>query len=263
MFSFKTTGSKHSYLGAAIALGVSVFAFPKAWSQLSEHEDMPLAETQSIIYEETFAGKSPFSTAHSIEIATEHAFKVVTKPGYPTDRAARFELRESDPMVKRGTRAEVVIVKGEEGHIGRDTWYAFDIFLPSDDFEDEEDTDLINQWHQDGFATTSIRVKNGKFQLKTGASNKDMRTFDLGAAEKDKWHNFVIHFIHSNDKDGLIDLWLNSEKVLSYIGGNMYRGRLPKWKIGIYKSTWNESKTNTDLRVLYYDNIRVASGSLL
>lgn len=226
------------------------------FSPEGEHGDIV---RPAIIYEETFEGAKPFSGAHSVETGTEHALKIVPKPGNPGNHAARFELRDSDPLVKRGTRAEVTIVKGEEGHINEDTWYAFEVYLPSEGFVDEEDTDLINQWHQDGFATTSIRVKNGRFQLKTGPSIKNMTTLDLEAAQKDVWHSFVIHFIHSTKEDGLIELWLNDEKVLTHKGGNMYEGLLPKWKIGIYKSTWNDEKTTTDVRILYYDNIKVGN----
>lgn len=216
-----------------------------------------------LLFEENFEGNDPLATVHNIETGMDHSLTVVPEPLYPNNHAARFELRESDPLVKRGSRAEITIVKGEENQIPKNTWYSFDVYFPSDGYKDEEDTDLINQWHQEGTPSSSIRIKNGRFQLKTGNLVENRKTIDLGKATKDRWHNFVIHFIHSDQSDGLIELWLNDEKLIERKGGNMYEGHLPKWKLGIYKSTWNDEKTTTDKRVLYFDNIKVGNENSL
>ena len=116
----------------------------------------------NIIYEETFEGSNPFQTANSLELGAKHSLTFVTKPGDSNNKAARFELRDNDPTVKGSTRTEVSIVKGEEGHIGKDTWYAFDLYVPTD-YADEDNKELITQWHQDG-PTAGLNIKSGNQQ---------------------------------------------------------------------------------------------------
>ncbi|MFT2009625.1 hypothetical protein ACMA1I_13175, partial [Pontibacter sp. 13R65] len=58
-------------------------------------------------------------------------------------------------------------------------------------------------------------------------------------------------------------------KKLAYRGGNCFaekdlaRGTteiIPRWKLGIYKSDWNNGKTtDTKKRVLYFDEIRMGN----
>lgn len=210
----------------------------------------------NIIYEETFEGSNPFETANSLELGAKHSLSFVTKPGDPNNKAARFELRDNDPTVKGSRRAEVSIVKGEEGHIGKDTWYAFDLYVPTD-YADEDNKELITQWHQDGPAA-GLNIKSGRFFWRFFIDG-DMWDYDLGAIQKGQWNNFVIHMLHSNGSDGITELWFNGKKLLDLKGKNINNDHLPKWKLGIYKSTWHKEKTTVSKRVLYFDNIKVGN----
>src|SRR5690606_8142143 len=82
-------------------------------------------------------GTIAFSAAHGLEVGASHSLAYVDKPGEPGNRAARFELRDSDPVMKGSKRAEVTIVKGEDGDIQKDTWYAFELYVPAD-YADED-----------------------------------------------------------------------------------------------------------------------------
>src|SRR5690606_11179284 len=147
------------------------------------------------------------------------------KPQDPNNKAVRFELRDNDPDVKRSRRAEVVIVKGEDGHIGKDTWYAFDLYVPTD-YTDEDNKELINQWHQDG-PSAGLNIINGRF-LWRFFINGHKQDYDLGAIQKGQWNNFVIHMVHSYGSDGITELWLNGKKLLDLKGRNMNNDYLPK-----------------------------------
>src|SRR5690606_39690577 len=68
----------------------------------------------NLVFEEDFEGTKPFSAAHGLEVGASHSLTYVDKPGEPGNRAARFELRDSDPVMKGSKRAEVTIVKGED-----------------------------------------------------------------------------------------------------------------------------------------------------
>lgn len=211
----------------------------------------------SLVYEEDFEGSKPFSTAHGIEKGASHSITYVSKPGDSKGKAAKFELRYKDPVVKGSKRVEVTVVKGESGDIGKDSWYAFDLLVPSD-YKNEDKKELINQWHQDGDASAQINIKDGRFFWRFFINGKT-QDYDLGAIQKGKWNTFVIHMYHSSGSDGITELWLNDKKLLNLKGKNMNSGDLPKWKVGIYKSNWMDGKTTVDTRVLYYDNIKVGN----
>src|SRR5690606_9571211 len=122
----------------AISCDMSAIEDPILSQDLGENEESTLVDEAgahlrtggNLIYHETFEGNNPFGTAHGLELGAKHSVTYVTKPQDPNNKAARFELRDNDPDVKRSRRAEVTIVKGEDGHIGKDTWYAFDLYVP-------------------------------------------------------------------------------------------------------------------------------------
>lgn len=230
------------------------------------------------IFEETFEGPRPLATVHKKEFGAPHAFTLVDTPVFQGRRAARLELRDTDPMVSNGTRAEVTIVKDA---VEKEMWYSFAVLFPSEGFEKDRQTEIISQWWQSGdkhlgeantSPATALRIKSDRFILDTGFNGglvsrgvepESRRKIDLGPVTKEVWHQFVFHFVHSYQSEGLIEVWHNGNKILSHAGGNMYNNvALPKWKLGIYKWKWNEEDTtDTHRRVLYYDNIRVGNKS--
>ena len=212
---------------------------------------------QNYIFEETFEGSRPFSTAHGPEIGADHSVTFVDRPGSSNNTAARFELRYDDPDVKGSRRAEWTIVKGENGDIKKDTWYSFEVYVPNS-YIDESDEEVINQWHQDGNASASIRIENGRFLWRFYINGNKIDT-DLGRIEKDTWNSVVVHMVHSYNSDGVTEVWINGRKLMDQKGRNINNDPLPKWKIGIYKSEWEDGRTNTTRRVLYFDNVRVGN----
>lgn len=213
----------------------------------------------SILYEETFEGSNPFSTAHGLETGASHSVTYVNRPDNSANKTSRFELRDNDPDVKGSRRVEVTIVKGEDGDIGKDTWYAFELYVPSD-YINEEDEEVVNQWHQNGNASASIRIKNGRFLWRFYIDGKKVDT-DLGLIQKNSWTSIVAHMVHSYGTDGVTQVWVNDKKIMDQKGRNINNEALPKWKIGIYKSAWASEKTTTSKRVLYFDNVRVGDQS--
>lgn len=214
----------------------------------------------NVIYEEYLEGSSPFSTAHSMDIGSwDYALQYLTSPAYKGVKSARFEIREDQPLVADGKRAEVVIVKGADGEIGKNTWYSFAVYFPSSYVYDDQ-REVINQWYQSGSPATSLRTEEDRIILETGNTSSTRKEIDLGPVTKETWHTFVFHFIHSYNSDGLIDVWHNGDKILSHSGGNMYDDVLPKWKIGLYKSAFKyPGKSDVKSRVIFFDNIRVGN----
>jgi hypothetical protein len=191
-------------------------------------------------------------------------------------KVARFKLKDSDPMISKGTRAEVTVVKDA---VQKEMWYAFAAYFPSDGYAYDTQGEIISQWHQladthlgemPQSPATYLSTSKDRFILDTGF-NKDQvaaevnpdsrRTLDLGPVTKDTWHEFVFHLVHSFKSDGLLEVWHNGTKRLSLRGGNMYNNQdMPKWKLGIYKWKWNQNRsTDTRKRIIYFDNIRVGN----
>jgi hypothetical protein len=224
------------------------------------------ALSANILYNESFEGSAAFATyGINKQIETSYGLTLASSPVFEGSKSGRFELRDTDPMNNNGTRAEVSFPT--QSNLNR--WYSFSVYFPSADYKYDDADELINQWHQGGGVTPSItlgtKLDRYRFIVKETPTTK--QTYDLGSIAKDKWNTFVFHIKHSSKTDGLIELWINGQKVVSRTGINMYdlsSGQFysPKWKLGVYKSAWNGTNTTlTNKRVLFYDNVRIGSES--
>jgi hypothetical protein len=215
--------------------------------------------TTGILFDENFEGPTPFVKAYLIETGTwPYALQFVSDPVYRGNTAARFEVRKNQPLVHHGKRAEVTIIKKLPG---KEMWYSFAVFFPSAGFEYDSEREIINQWYQKGSPATSLRVRKDQLYLEAGATPDTRKEFNLCLLKKDVWYELVIHIIHSNQGDGLIEIWLNGKKTTIHHGGNMYAGDFPKWKIGIYKPSFKYGTSLAQNRVVYFDNIKVGDGN--
>lgn len=216
----------------------------------------------TIVYKETVEGPTPFSTAHDLDVGDwDYALQFVTTPHWKGLKAARFEIREDQPLVANGKRSEVTIVKGSTGIITKDAWYSFAVLFPSVGYEYDDEREVINQWYQNGSPATSLRTRRDRILLESGNTQDTRKQYDLGPIVKDQWHTFVFHFIHSYGSDGLIEVWYDGVKKLTLRGGNMYDDVLPKWKIGLYKSAFKYGTSDVDRRIIYFDNIKVGDAT--
>ncbi len=211
-------------------------------------------EGRKLLFEEDFEGEQPFAKAHSMETGTNHALTYVNNPVCSGARAARFEIRVDDPLVKGSQRSEVTIIKGLPD---KDMWYSFNVYFPADGFAPDVEQEVISQWYQSGSPATALRVKRDRFYLQTGNTMETREKIDLGPVAKDVWHEFVFHIRHSFSEDGIVEIWHNGSKVLTHEGGNMYDTILPKWKLGVYKASFKRGTSKVKQRIVYYDNIRV------
>ncbi|MFD2515172.1 heparin lyase I family protein [Pontibacter locisalis] len=229
-------------------------------NQLSTSETSNLTTSANILFEETFEGSTLFSGLRE-QFGTSYAFSTANSPVYNGSKSGRFELRDTDPMVSNGTRTEVVF----PAQSNQNRWYAFSVYFPSNGYEKDSKGDVISQWHQGGGKNPSISLRTVydklllDFRTDPGTPQKE---YLLNPIAKDVWHTFVMHINHSHGSDGVIEIWHNGVKVFTHKGGNSYDSTYesPRWKLGIYKSPWNESNT-TDVskRVLYFDEIRMGN----
>jgi len=214
----------------------------------------------NFIYKETMEGLTPFSTADDLDVGDwDYAMQFVKAPYFRGLKSARFEIREDQPLVANGKRSEVTIVKGSKGHITKNAWYSFAVYFPSVGYEYDDERECINQWFQDRTPATSLRTHRDRILLESGNTEDNRKKYDIGPIAKNRWHTFVMHFIHSYGSDGLIELWYDGTKKLTIRGGNMYDNFLPKWKIGLYKSAFKDGTSDVTRRIIYFDNIKVGN----
>lgn len=217
--------------------------------------DVSQSDAKPVLFQENFEGSKPFMSAHNFETGNwDYALQYVSSPTYSGHKAARFEIREEQPLVKNGKRSEVTIIKGLPGN---NMWYSFAIYFPSEGFAKDSQREVINQWYQNGSPATSLRVQNDRIFLETGPTMEAREQIDIGPVAKDEWHEFVFHFVHSHNKDGLIEVWHNGKKEITHSGGNMYDDVMPKWKIGLYKASFKYGTSNVTKRIIFFDNIKV------
>lgn len=219
---------------------------------------LPFTCFTQIIYQENCDGSSLFSTYVKKQTATSYAITQSTNC-YSATKSARFELRDTDPEVQSGTRSEIVFP--EATNLNR--WYSFAVYFPKDGYAKDYSDEVISQWHQGGSLTPALclRTKNDILYLRVLGVWKS-----LGTIVKDTWQPYVLRVKHAADNTGVVEIWRDGKLILSFKGANMYKvaGEVhnPNWKLGIYKSAWNGTKTTgTKKRVIYFDNIKLGGES--
>lgn len=214
----------------------------------------------NLIYEETFEEAAPFTFYSSLQVSTPYGFSVVSSPVYSGTKAVRFELRDTDPMVGGGTRAEARFPSQSTP----ERWYAYSVYFPGSNYLPDSSSDIISQWHQ-GLGESpsiSVRTKHDRLTLEIRPLPSLRTKYDIGPLIKDKWQSLVLHIIHSDKLDGLVEMWKDGIKVLNIKGPNSYDSTYdkPKWKLGLYKSDWNDTATTlSKIRAIYFDNIRLGN----
>jgi hypothetical protein len=212
-----------------------------------------------IIFFEDFEGAYPLKSAHALEVGDwSYAMQFVENPVYQGKKAVRFEIRPDQPLIKRGIRSEVSVIK--EIH-ENEMWYSFAVYFPTEGFEYDSEREVICQWYQNGSPSTSLRGRKDHLWLDTGNNPEGRKPYDLGEIKKDSWTEIVFHIVHSNGVNGLIEVWINGKIGLKIEGGNMYDDILPRWKLGIYKTSFLTKKSEVDRRFLYFDNIKVGNST--
>lgn len=230
-----------------------------------DHDDVANANLRlgNLIFQELFGTGSAFA-GQSLQFAGSHSFQVINDPQNSSNKVGKFELRYNDKLVKSGKRAEVGFRESL-----REGWYSYSVYFPTSGFSRDQYPEAISQWHQEGGGSppNAVQIENDQIYFRSinrsdtkDNSNKVYTNYSLGNVERGKWIDFVFHIVYSPNSDGLIEIWKNKTKIHSIKGPNMRRGYpLPALKLGIYKWTWNNKKTNTDRRIVYFDNVSVGN----
>ncbi len=215
----------------------------------------------NFLYHEACDGASVFGTYVSKQNPMVHSITQTSCYAFNGNKCAKFELRNTDTMNNSGTRSEITFPTTT--NLNR--WYSFAILFPCMDWAYDTDDEVINQWHQGGGLTPAlcIRTMKDSMYLRIVTTPGGGNTwYNLGRIQKDKWQEYVLHIQHSSSSSGLIEIWRDGESIMNLAGANMYPVGVngttnPNWKLGIYKSGWNDDETTmTNRRVILFDDIK-------
>lgn len=219
--------------------------------------------SNTLLYHEAADSTVIFSSYVTKQTTTTYGITPTRCYSYNGTQSAKFELRDTDAMNNSGTRAEITFPTA--ANLNR--WYSFSILFPCIDWDRDDDDEVINQWHQGGGLTPAlcIRTRRDSIYLRiVEEPGGDDEWINLGVIQKSVWHPYVLHIIHSSTSSGLIEIWRSGVPIFTRNGKNMYpvTGSVtnPNWKLGIYKSGWNdEGTTDVSIRVLLFDDIKMGN----
>lgn len=175
--------------------------------------------------------------------------------------AVRITVREGD-VEQRGDSGQLneraELDSGKHPLVGRECWYGFSLYLPSD-FPIVDVRLVLAQWKQSALAGSPLvaqRFRDGEHVLTVrdpdGRSRNAMRSFPLPELTLDRWHDFVYRIRFRRDESGLVEMWMNGERVVSYSGKVAFPGAEDSvyQKMGLYRDRWPEPMT------VYFDAFR-------
>ncbi len=225
---------------------------------------------------------SPFESSGDLnnwskEISRQDAVTISNTVSRKGNSSARFEFTKDDVIRYKGAkRAEVKlgVQKQSEG------WFGMSVFLPSDFIKDPI-PEIIAQWHaypdlelgeQWISPPLALTIKNDRYFATmiyssakvTHSGNWTVKEFDLGPVEKNKWTDWAFRINWSYGKDGVLEVYKNKQKLISYAGPIGFNDKYyPYFKMGIYKWGWAgwASSSPASKRVLYIDEVKVGDRS--
>lgn len=220
--------------------------------------------SNTLLFHEAADSVTIFNTYVTKQTTTTYGITPTKCYAYNGAQSAKFELRDTDEMNNSGTRAEITFPTA--ANLNR--WYSFAVLFPCMDWDRDNDDEVINQWHQGGGLTPAlcIRTMRDSIYLRIVQDpGGDDEWINLGAIIKNVWHPYVIHVVHSSTSSGLIQIWRNGVLIFTRSGKNMYPVGVggttnPNWKLGIYKSGWNDAgTTDVSRRVILFDDIKMGN----
>jgi hypothetical protein len=197
--------------------------------------------------------------------------------------AVRIELRKSDPFEAGNHRAEIKIqadsanasVAGpiRAGVPGNETWFGWSIYVPSDFvFEtagnNQETVTQIKGCITGRSPVWEVQIDKGTFEVfnRFGASGSLQQPM-VGSRPitKGAWHHFVLHAVWRSGNTGVLEMWMNGNKFIDRQNTPTIwsdcSGAMQSTKVGIYKWSWDNGGSIVTTRVLFFDNVRLGTGS--
>jgi hypothetical protein len=167
-------------------------------------------------------------------------------------RSARITLRQgeaqSGDVGQASERAE--LDSGRREILDVDAWCGWSFRLP-ENFPIVDKRLVLAQWRQselEGSALVAQRFRNGRHYLMVRDWNEregELREYELPPIVPGRWNDMVWRARFTRGKDGLIEVYMNGELVVSHAGTTAGPGGKDTFyhKVGLYRDGWHEPVT--------------------
>jgi len=212
---------------------------------------------------------------------TPHGYQVINDPtgSAPTPYIEKFEVRHGDCGVIDSwsdcatDRERSEIHTGSDNYEGREYWYGWSLYLPSDFPHINPVYTAIGQFHQEGpgpmngCAAFLFEKSVQGLIIDRQINCRAQQEVELLSNQEllGKWNKFEIHAKWSTKEDGYFDVYVNGELKYSFKGKTMV-GEVIYQKYGVYRSflarycnKYDCSVSNqVPTQIAYYANVKRA-----
>jgi len=192
------------------------------------------------------------------------AVSISTEFARTGNRSAAITVREGDVEQRgdsgqRNERAE--LDSGKHPFGDRDFWYGFSFRIPPE-FPVVDTRLVVAQWKQtkvSGGPLVAQRYRAGIHYLTIRDWSRAAgvrRTYRLPAIVHGAWNDMVYRIRPSVGDDGIVEVWMNGDPVVSHEGPTASTGGEPRIynKIGLYRDRMAEPMT------IHFDNYAMGDG---
>lgn len=237
-----------------LLLGAALFLFTtKAHGAITLSKDFNAAPLgQGVFSTACVTSQNPLDPTNNVGYLTNE---------YSTDGGMSFkaQARKTDPICGNSHRTEMHL-STTNPIMQNAEWIAWDTYQPVDQPNDPVPyvTGQIHGavivpfglWFFDGTRVWAV------VQSRVDGVNMVQTKFDLGnIGTKGVWHKWILHFKRATDNTGLVELWVDGVKKVTFNGPNMDLNETQFYfKFGIYK--WSILNSIYDSAVAYTDNLK-------
>jgi hypothetical protein len=262
---------------ALFLLSSSIYLSVQAW-HLSPGETVAIKPDASANPPRSDLGLLLRKGPYSVQLCCPHSMEVVKDLPGAHGPALRFEVRNTDSLVRGSFRAEGRL---RPNHLHSEFWYQARILVPAD-WKPSATPVVAMQWHntRDFFLGEVGAIPPLALDI-VGSQWRVIRAWDrrwispetpprveghqLAATaplEPGKWSEWTFHVRWSPNSDGFLRVWKDGQLLVEIEGPIGYQDLIgPYLKFGVYVPGWKDIGLEKDVttRVLYFDLIAASA----
>lgn len=181
------------------------------------------------------------------------AIKITTRYARSGKHAVEITVHENDIAAHGDGETWVERAELDSGHfplLNKEAWYGFSFLIPKD-FPIVNERLVISSCKQTDVPRPNLaqRFRNGKHTLTIEAVGKK-KEFSLPKIRLGEWMDMIFRVRYSGGEDGLVEVWVNGDRVVHYSGPTAEpNGKNAFYhKIGLYRDRFKK------LMTMYFDN---------
>ena len=180
---------------------------------------------------------------------------IIISTNYARSGTHSVEITVHEGDIAAAGEGDTTVERAEldSGHfalLGREAWYGFSLLVPKN-FPIVDDRLVIASCKQSDVPRpiTAQRFRNGRHTF-TIESQGRKKSYPLPTLRLGQWVDMIYHVRYSIKNDGLVEVWMNGSKVVTYAGPTAEASAKNAFyhKIGLYRDRLKIPMT------AYYDN---------